>query len=118
MEKEKRKLTRRRKSRYTLHDYLPKAFIEEFIEYKNNPGYKEECEEADEELYEILWDFEDHLGREMTRCEHDVVIDILKKYSPKNKDGEVFLFLCSETVWEIYQYEREERWGSWEKFLK
>lgn len=118
MEKNKRKLTRGRKHKYTLNDFLPKDVIEEFIDYQNDPEYKKECEEAEEELEDILEDFEDHLGREMTRYEHDTVIKILRKYSPKNKDGEVFTFLCSETVWEIYCYEREERWGSWEEFLK
>ena len=118
MEKNKHKLTKKRKRKYTLHDYLPKAFIEEFIEYKNDPEYKKDCEEADEELWDILGDFEGHLGREMTRYEHDTVIKILRKYSPKNKDGEIFTFLCSETVWEIYLYEREENWERWEKFLK
>ena len=118
MEKSKHKLTKRGKRKYTLHDFLPKEVIEEFIEYKNDPEYKKECEETEEELWDILGDFEDHLGHEMTRIEHDMVINILKKYSPKDKKGEVFTFLCSETVWEIYQYEREEKWERWEEFLK
>jgi hypothetical protein len=118
MEKIKNETIEKEKDKYTLADFLSKEFIDEFIEYQNDPKYKEECEEADEELWDILGDFEDRLGREMTRYEHDTVIDILRKYSPKNKDGEIFTFLCSGTVWEIYWYEREEKWNRWEKFLR
>ena len=118
MEKNKRKLTKRGKHKYTLRDFLPKEVIDDFIEYQNDPGYKEECEEADAELIGILEYFEDHLGREMTKNDHDTAIRIIRKYSPKNRDGEVFAFLPAETVWEVYLYEREERWDLWEEFLK
>ncbi|MCX6720333.1 MAG: hypothetical protein NTW11_00820 [Candidatus Staskawiczbacteria bacterium] len=117
--KSKRKITKNnKKCQHTLADFLPKDVIEEFIEFKNNPGYKEECEEADEELMGILEDFEGLLGREMTRYEHDKVIAIMRKYGPKDKDGDVFVFLPAETVWEIFCLEREEKWDHWEEFLK
>jgi len=115
--KEKQK-NRKHKKDHTLYDFLPKEVIDEFIEFKNDPGYKEECERADEELCEILEDFEYRLGREMTKCEHDAVIAIMRKYAPKDKDGNVFVFLPAETIWEIYCYERGEKWNLWEEFLK
>ena len=114
---EHKNIKRNKGKHHTLYDFLPKEVIDELIEFKD-PEYKKECDEADEELYEILEDFEDRLGREMTKYEYDTVIDIMKKHSPKDKDGEVFTFLHPETVWEVYQYEREEKWDHWEKFLK
>jgi hypothetical protein len=118
MEKSKRKLTKRGKRKYTLHDFLPKEVIDDFIEYQNDPEYKKDVEEADEELNEILEYFEYRLGREMSKYDHDTAIDLIRKYSPKDKEGHVFAFLPAETVWEVYLYERGEKWDLWEEFLK
>ena len=101
-----------------MYDFLPKDVIEDFIEYKDDPEAKKEYEEACAELDEILEDFEDNLGREMTKYEHKTLIAVIRKYSPKNKDGEVFIFLHPETIWELYWHERGEKWDQWEEFFK
>ena len=118
MKKVERKNKKKHKGKHTLYDFLPKDVIEEFIEFKNDPEYKKECEETDAELVEILEDFEDRLGREMTKYEYHTVIGIMKKHSPKDKNGHVFVFLPAEAIWEVYCYERGEKWDLWEEFLK
>jgi len=119
MKKVDRKNKKNNKKRHhTLYDFLPKAVINEFIEYKDDPEGKKEFEEACAELDEILEDFEDRLGRKMTKHEHKTLIAVIRKYSPKNKEGEVFTFLHPETIWELYWYERVNKWDLWEEFLK
>jgi len=121
MKKVERKNKKKRKGKHTLYDFLPKDVIEEFIEYQNDPGYKEECERADEELNEKLTDLAEYVGRELTKKEISDIIGIAKKYSPKNKNGEITSFytlLPFEHAWKIYKTEREDKWDLWEEFLK
>jgi hypothetical protein len=91
MEKKKHKTIKKQKDKYTLADFLPKDVIDDFIEYKDDPEAKKEYEDADAELVGILEDFEDYLGREMTKYEYKTVINIMKNMALKIKTV-VFLF--------------------------
>ena len=121
MKKVKRKIIKRHKGKHTLYDFLPKDVIDDFIEYKDDPEGKKEYEEACEEVVERFQDLEEYIGRELTQPERSRIIDIARKYSPKDKNGEITTFytlLPFEHAWKIYETEREDNWDLWEEFLR
>jgi len=69
------------------------------------------CEEIDERLE----DLEEFLGREITNAERKGMLNVVDKYTPRDKNGEVLAsYLPFEYAWEIYELERDEKF---KKFL-
>ena len=63
--------------------------------------YEEEIEERLEALSECI-------GREITDRERRGLLDIVSKYTPRDKDGEFLVdYLPFEYAWEIYEVKKE-----------
>ncbi len=101
-----------KKRKYKLTDFLSKEVIDEFIQCKEDPEFKEAMDEAEEEISERLKDLYEFIGRELTRPERRRVIEIVEKYSPKDENDDFWsleTLLPFEHAWVIYEEELERK---------
>ena len=94
---------KRRPHKYKLVDILPKG---DQPDQKNVSPYEEDMYMAqfEDEIDERLEALNEYLGREITRKERRGLLDIVCKYTPRDKDGDIIgEYLPFEYAWDIYQ---------------
>jgi hypothetical protein len=88
-----------------LEDVIQKYTLDDVVESEE---YKEEMEQAENEIEQHLELLQAYIGRELVEIERRAVLDIVGEYSTKDDDGYIVLYFSFIQAWKIYEHQRKK----------
>jgi hypothetical protein len=88
-----------------LEDVIQKYTLDDVVESEE---YKEEMEQAENEIEQHLELLQEYIGRELVEIERRAVLDIVGEYSTKDDDGYIVLYFSFIQAWKIYEHQRKK----------